>query len=630
MSFFSRLTITKRLMVVLAAAGLVVLSLYATFLISNIKNVYRANVEHLIDLELDAQQALVYRCNDDFYDYTGISMKGVLHSCSLMGDLYVTNRTDSVGDREVPVVMVGKHALTANDSIMEQFFVSPIYRGALVQKVGEEYIITATSYKPKKGNNLVGGVIDEDLAVQRMDNGEQFMMYTRVNGSFIASHFYPVECKGGKCYFLIFLLAEEFQEQTSQSKDHYLQTGKFVMCNDFDNFVVNKGNGLWDTLPEDLFHEMTTMVESSLNVAEGSMECTRGVLEYKYNKTLYTVQWKHLANNPIFLIIAYPSSEKYIGVRSTILPVVLVTVLALAALMVIFIFSIRYIVAQIGGEPEQVRSLIDEVANGNLTIDTNKSDEADGILKSSLEMAGHLKTMIVGITDGAENLAVSSHEINRTTQSMSNICNEQAATCDNIVDSVKFMQDEIINNAKLREQASNIAVQVKDDVKLVMRDAKESLQAIKTISQRIDVINDIAFQTNILALNAAVEAARAGEHGKGFAVVAAEVRKLAEKCKNSALDIVSGAHVSVSATEKAGKSLSDIIPLVDRCAELIAEIETAGQNHMMSIQLIEDNMKELNQSIQANAASSEELASSAERLNDQADIFKDQASKFRV
>ena len=133
-----------------------------------------------------------------------------------------------------------------------------------------------------------------------------------------------------------------------------------------------------------------------------------------------------------------------------------------------------------------------------------------------------------------------------------------------------------------------------------------------------------------MALNAAVEAARAGEHGKGFAVVAAEIRKLAEKCKNSATDIIESAQNTVQSTETAHSKLAEILPEVDKSAEMINQIAEAGNNQAMSISLIDENVKQLNNSIQANAAASEELAVSAQELDDQAKRFRESTEEFKL
>ena len=108
----------------------------------------------------------------------------------------------------------------------------------------------------------------------------------------------------------------------------------------------------------------------------------------------------------------------------------------------------------------------------------------------------------------------------------------------------------IQQNTDNAQEAEKISKKVSDGVQKVGSASQESLLSIRDISEKINIINDIAFQTNILALNAAVEAARAGEHGKGFAVVAAEVRKLAERSKLAADEIITLSSKSVQVTDR--------------------------------------------------------------------------------
>ncbi len=153
---------------------------------------------------------------------------------------------------------------------------------------------------------------------------------------------------------------------------------------------------------------------------------------------------------------------------------------------------------------------------------------------------------------------------------------------------------------------------------------------MKTIAEKISIINDIAFQTNILALNAAVEAARAGEHGRGFAVVATEVRKLAERSKNAAEEIDELFRSGVKISEEAGQQLEAIVPEIEKTAKLIQEIAAASKEQNSGAEQINTAIQQLNIITQKSASTSGNVAVNAETLSKQAEKLRNIISFFTV
>jgi methyl-accepting chemotaxis protein len=156
------------------------------------------------------------------------------------------------------------------------------------------------------------------------------------------------------------------------------------------------------------------------------------------------------------------------------------------------------------------------------------------------------------------------------------------------------------------------------------------VDAMKSITEKIEIVDEIAYQTNLLALNAAIEAARAGEHGRGFAVVATEVRKLAERSQSAAKEISSLATDSVKVAEHSGKLLDELVPSIQKTAELVQEVAAASREQSAGVAQINKAMTQVDQVTQRNASSAEELSSTAEELASQSEGLLQLMNYFKV
>jgi methyl-accepting chemotaxis protein len=274
-----------------------------------------------------------------------------------------------------------------------------------------------------------------------------------------------------------------------------------------------------------------------------------------------------------------------------------------------------------------------QMAKGDLTAEIYSVDATDeiGALQNSLaEMASSLKSVIQEILIGASNIADASNQLSEGSQQLSQGSSEQAASVEEVGASMEEMAAAIVQNKENARKTEAISVDAANGIHKSFDISKIAAQSMQMIDEKISIITDIAFQTNILALNAAVEAAHAGEYGKGFAVVAAEVRKLAELSSSAADEIVSLSQKNLSDAQQAGEVLANILPQAEKSASLVQEIAASSQEQANGVDQINASVQQMNDLTQQNTALSEELATSAEELASQAKSLEDLVGTFKI
>ena len=260
------------------------------------------------------------------------------------------------------------------------------------------------------------------------------------------------------------------------------------------------------------------------------------------------------------------------------------------------------------------------LSEGDLSITAreehvHRDDELGLISKAIGRMSENMNKIITGIKYSAGETANASKLLQESSQLLSENSQFQAASLEEISAAMEEMVANIEQNSDNAQGTKEIAQNATSSIKLGNESARNALNALKDITEKVKIINDIAFQTNLLALNAAVEAARAGEQGRGFAVVASEVRKLAERSQQSASKIRETSIKGLDISSQAEQQLLDIVPKIEKTQSLIQEIAAASLQQKAAAEQVNDSLQRLKENTQQNATSAEETAASADELS---------------
>ncbi len=274
--------------------------------------------------------------------------------------------------------------------------------------------------------------------------------------------------------------------------------------------------------------------------------------------------------------------------------------------------------------------LAETIAEGDLTVQHRPLSEEDALGHALETMIERLRAVVGDASEAAESVAAGSQQLSSSSEQVSQGATEQAAAAEEASASMEEMAANIKQNADNAAQTEKIARQSSLDAEESGVAVNKAVIAMRTIADKIGIVQEIARQTDLLALNAAVEAARAGEHGKGFAVVASEVRKLAERSQTAAAEIGAVSADTVAAATQAGEMLTRLVPDIRRTAELVAEISAACREQDVGANQINDAIQQLDQVTQANASASEQISATSETLAGQAEELQSSIAYFRL
>ena len=443
--------------------------------------------------------------------------------------------------------------------------------------------------------------------------------------------------------------AERYHEKRSQLNDELSDfragldalSGNSTYAGSFTNLQVlnhlhrlnaQLGQGLYERLDAAEFEKTLNTLENRLRQGGGSSTfrasaedlMTTGKRlsedlfdlrkeELKTYEWAKKVMWEVRASADIGLdqIILTGNISNDITMRQRNLQIITLSLSLLLGLLFIVLLS-----NSISRPIERGIAMAERVAAGDFItkIEEGREDEIGRLARALNNMTDNLSDLIGKIISSSNSISLASERLSFKAMELAEGANLQASSAEEVSSSMQEMHAVIEQNTDNARQTESISARAAGQMKESNQRSRDAALHLEEITNKISVIKDIAFQTNILALNAAVEAARAGAEGRGFAVVAAEVRKLAERSQAAAVEITKALSVTNEASQVATELLDSLTPEIEKTANLVQEITAASNEQVTGVQQINLALQELNQVTQLNASNADDINLAATEL----------------
>ncbi|MBN2167481.1 MAG: methyl-accepting chemotaxis protein [Marinilabiliaceae bacterium] len=670
MKKFSDLRIGLRMIIIISASVVIILSLFGVYMYrtqyNKIINDTNANlneqVEDLCNIvrlqvkERRMQVDISSRIAQEFFDNAGevqIDEEQYL-------DISVVNQESLENKRiRISAMLINGESLYDNNLLVDKITELTGAKATVFQKINDGYLRVSTSVIKSDGNRAVNTYIPNNSpVVKAVESGNDYTGRAVVVDEWYLTTYIPISINGTINGMLFVGIPEKDMANIKQlfAQKNFLKTGYAFIVDKEGTFVVHPKQEGESAKEEVFFKQLVAAGAGAIKVnylweGENKILYARYVDEIGsyiavsiYEKELLSIL--HNLRNMIglavfFSIIIIVLASAYIAksitssIQKSVVYANKITNGDLNAQLDVYqkdevgllADALRFMV-------KSFRSGVDmaqKIALGDLRHEVNESNIIKGSLDEALiKMQEQLSNVVQNIRVVAQNVASGSTQISESATDISTGANEQAATAEEVSSAIEQMTAAISQNTENAQDTLQIAKKASIDIDEGRQAFEITFSAMKDIAQKISVIGDIAEKTDLLAINAAIEAARAGDQGKGFAVVAAEVRKLAELSQKAAKEITQLSSSSLSIAEDATKLLLAIVPDVKRTSELIMEISASSNEQKAGAEQINLAMQQFSNVTQSNMANAEEMASSSEELASQAEQLNDVVNYFVI
>ncbi len=543
------------------------------------------------------------------------------------GELVSVNAIDQISKTEsnytIPLWKLNGQHIYNRFEVVDEIKLKTEQTATIFQKIDDGYLRISTNVLKADGSRAIGTFIpNSSEVVQSIEKGITYFGRAFVVNDWYLTAYEPIKIDGVVKGILYVGVREKDYAMIKRifSNKSYYKNGYPFLVSETGDFIIHPKNEGENFSQANFFKQLKSSKSTDFKSEYIWPETKDGKDKVQYFK--YFEPYKCYIASSIY------KSDLYATVNKLLVVIVITMIISIAVFYLILLQILNPIINKIIA----MANFAKLIAGGDLTgnIDDSRKDEIGILAKALNQMVNKVREVVLAVQTGTDNILAASAQLSSSSQQTSQAAIQQASSVEEVSSTMEQMVTTIQKNAQNSGDAESISVEGAKGITKSYETTKIASQNMLEVSKKITFITDIAFQTNILALNAAVEAARAGEYGRGFAVVAAEVRKLAERSKLAAEEIIQLSKKGVALSEEALEIQSEMVPKIQQTATLIQSISNSSIEQSAGANQINSSILQLNDVAQQNASSSEELSSSAEELASQAEQLKEMIAFFNV